>query len=221
MKMDMSHHFNDRIEWTEEIDKEITQGFQLYGKEGLISVARSFGLTPRCVRRRMDRLNRISMGTQANLWTEEQIDILKAEWEKGSTGSVIGNLIGKSRNAVIGKANRLKLSQRAPRNGYTIPLPSQKKREYRRRVRKVVDMVISTKKATPPRFYAAAVPLTNKAPIQIMGLNASTCHAIVGRGPDGLATYCGDFTFADKPYCEGHCALYYQLPKARDYRSYR
>lgn len=159
------------------------------------------------------RLNRY------DVWSEEHTDILKAEWPKGTTGSQIGLLVNKSRNAVIGKANRMRLGARSPRNANY----GQPKKERPPRIKKAraptTPMAIINKKAWAPRFLPAAVPLTNKAPIGIMELNDGTCHAIVGHGANGLAVYCGDFTFAEKPFCEGHCAMYYQPPNAR--RSHR
>lgn len=154
-------------------------------------------------------------------WSEEHIDTLKAEWEKGSTGSQIGDMIGKTRNAVIGKANRLGLEARAPRNGVQGPFLKDLRKEDRPprkrnpRVPTTAMAIIINRKAAAPRHFPAAVPLTTKAPIGIMELNEGTCHAIVGRGANGLAVYCGDFTFAEKPFCEGHCAMYYEPPNSR------
>ena len=46
-------------------------------------------------------------------WNEEKITKLKELWGKGSTASQIAEIIGGlSRNAVIGKAHRLNLSQK-------------------------------------------------------------------------------------------------------------
>ena len=46
-------------------------------------------------------------------WDEKKIEILRNEWGKGKTASQIAELIGGvSRNAVIGKAHRLNLSQK-------------------------------------------------------------------------------------------------------------
>ncbi len=147
------------------------------------------------------------------LWKDWQIDILKAEWLNPKlSASDIGILIRKSRNAVIGKGNRLKLGKRGPssKNG---------KRRTERPPTPKQDMAIINKKVSPPRFYAEARPLTANPPISIGELRLDTCRAPVGRGPDGLVTYCGDFTFADKPYCEAHCALFYRPPEYR-YRRY-
>lgn len=149
-------------------------------------------------------------------WSDEHLDILKAEWERGLTGTQIGNLINKTRNAVIGKANRLGLNYRFPRNG-SANRPKKPKKECVARIRAAPQrtMAIVNRKAVAPRHYPAAIPLTSNPPISIMELGLNTCHAIVGHGADGLAVYCGDMTFNDKPFCEGHCAMYYQ---PADYR---
>lgn len=45
------------------------------------------------------------------LWTDECIEKLSEMWSAGYTGSVIANTLGRSRCAVIAKANRLGLKQ--------------------------------------------------------------------------------------------------------------
>ena len=45
-------------------------------------------------------------------WTEERVDNLKRLWGAGHSASEIGQAIGVTKNAVIGKAHRLKLSGR-------------------------------------------------------------------------------------------------------------
>lgn len=45
-------------------------------------------------------------------WTKDREDILRQLWDKGLTCRVIANTIGVSRNAVIGKAHRMKLTKR-------------------------------------------------------------------------------------------------------------
>lgn len=45
-------------------------------------------------------------------WTDERIDQLKKLWDQGLSASVIGKQLGVSKNAVVGKAHRLKLPPR-------------------------------------------------------------------------------------------------------------
>ena len=48
-------------------------------------------------------------------WTQEKEEKLRQLWEKGNTASQIAEILGDTtRNAVIGKAHRLKLAARAP-----------------------------------------------------------------------------------------------------------
>ena len=45
-------------------------------------------------------------------WTEERIELLKKLWAEGHSASRIGKQLGVSKNAVVGKAHRMKLSAR-------------------------------------------------------------------------------------------------------------
>lgn len=45
-------------------------------------------------------------------WTPERIDELTKLWETGQSASAIGKLLGVSKNAVVGKAHRMKLQAR-------------------------------------------------------------------------------------------------------------
>ena len=48
-------------------------------------------------------------------WTDEKVTKLREFWTKGHTASQIAELLGETtRNAVIGKAHRLNLEERAP-----------------------------------------------------------------------------------------------------------
>ena len=51
-------------------------------------------------------------------WTREREEKLKELWKKGHTASQIAEILGDTtRNAVIGKAHRLKLAARAASKG--------------------------------------------------------------------------------------------------------
>ena len=204
-----------RIDWTPDMDAAIN----VEGRANLAQLARELQVSANAIRLRALKLN---APERPEAWQNWQLDILKAEWPKGTlSSSQIGNLIGKTRNAVIGKAHRLKLGNRTPSGDRR---SGSDRKERPPRVKATIprapktNMAIIKKGVIPPRFYPEAVPLTTKPPISIMELVTNTCHAPVGYGPDGLVVYCGDFTFADKPYCEGHCAMYYAPPRVRRFR---
>lgn len=49
---------------------------------------------------------------EAPTWNEERITQLRQLWEQGLSASSIGRVLGVTKNAVVGKAHRLKLSSR-------------------------------------------------------------------------------------------------------------
>lgn len=160
------------------------------------------------------------------VWNEEHISILKREWGKGLSSSRIGLLVHKSRNAVIGKAHRLNLERLAPTpqrrggtNGSVIPMVITKRKKPNnfpsvpRSPRP--EGWVPMPRRQPPRPHAKTIGFTTKPPITIMELRSTTCRAPMGKGEDGMETYCGGETFMNKSFCEGHCALFYAIPEPR------
>jgi hypothetical protein len=168
-----------------------------------------------------------SHGKFVSNWTQDQIDFLTLKWNEGQiSAKQIGCEIGKSKNAVIGKAHRLKLVIRTHNSRRWERPPPQRRlinplRERKPSERKKKDVVVQRKIPTAPRFYPPEVPLEKSEPIPIGKLSARTCRAIVGKGTDGLAMYCGDMTFWDdrvqrfKSFCAAHAAIYYQQVRRR------
>ena len=62
-----------------------------------------------------DSVLTIDSGAQAAGWTDERVETLKKLWMEGLSASQIAGELGQgvTRNAVIGKVHRLKLSARA------------------------------------------------------------------------------------------------------------
>jgi GcrA cell cycle regulator len=126
-------------------------------------------------------------------WTDERVAELIRLWEAGQSASVIGKMLGVSKNSVVGKAHRMKLRSR----------PSPIKRD-------------AIRKAT-----AKPAPILSPRPVQIAPRPAAPRPAPrrTGKGPHCLWPFgdpgtpefhfCEDDAVPGKPYCEAHCAKAY------------
>jgi GcrA cell cycle regulator len=121
-------------------------------------------------------------------WLADRIERLKALWTRGLTASEIGNELGVSRNAVIGKIHRLKgyESARKPAgNKHARPPPK--------------PPTMPAQPKPPPRRVVLNVPFLN---LTIDELKAGVC-----RYPHGEAApyrFCGGPTAEGSPYCALH-----------------
>lgn len=144
-------------------------------------------------------------------WTEERVSVLKKLWGEGHTAAEIAKQLGGvTRNAVIGKAHRLKLSNRiSPIQQNKKPANSNKSIE-RKVVEKIKDVTpikvkeivvkaeIHEKKINPDDLYS------------LMDLQPRMCRWPSGDPKEEGFGFCGDHTMAGLPYCEEHAKAAYQ-----------
>jgi GcrA cell cycle regulator len=131
-------------------------------------------------------------------WTDERVQLLKKLWCEGKTAAEIAQeLGGVTRNAVIGKAHRLKLSNRiSPIQQNTVKPAARAKTEDR---------------PVAPRRAAA----NTDTPIKVMGvsmvdLKDKMCRWPLGDPKDPEFHFCGCSTVAGLPYCGEHAKIAYQ-----------
>lgn len=129
-------------------------------------------------------------------WTDERVETLSNLWREGYTARQIAEKLGGevTRNAVIGKANRLGLSK---------PSKSSVSRQQRRQQRDV-----PVQKLEAPKGQRAT----------IFTLTASTCRWPIGDPGDTDFHFCGAKCSAGNPYCDYHAAMAYQAPQPRSSR---
>ena len=127
-------------------------------------------------------------------WSVDRVNLLTELWQSGHTARQIAEQLGDgiTRNAVIGKANRLGLSK---------PSKSSVTRQQRQKER--AEKVLSLK---PPIDEGAT----------IFSLTASTCRWPIGDPGDLDFHFCGAKSKVGQPYCEYHAAKAYQPPKVRN-----
>ena len=138
-------------------------------------------------------------------WTPEKQEKLKDLWKKGHTASQIATILGDTtRNAVIGKAHRLKLAARAP---------SKKSQSPRKEVsgsENKVEKQISRKS----RFKSLLLDknFEPENPKKLEELGDKNCRWPIGHPDEEGFYFCGRSPIEGFSYCKLH-VLYAFQPK--------
>jgi GcrA cell cycle regulator len=157
-------------------------------------------------------------------WTDERVELLRKLWSEGlSASQIAAHLGGVSRNAVIGKVHRLKLSSRA-RATSTAPRPKRAPRASSApRTSSSRPHGHSTIGATAlkQQFYAEPVAERQLRPIEnivvpiarkltLIQLNDKTCKWPIGDPLTEEFHFCGNDSGESSPYCAYHARLAFQ-----------
>jgi len=138
-------------------------------------------------------------------WTDDRVALLKRLWGEGKTAAEIAKeLGGVTRNAVIGKAHRLKLSNRVS------PIQQNKKPAVKAVVAAPAP-VPQEKKPAPANMSKPPVRPKNTGPrIDLIDLKAHECRWADGDPREDDFGFCGDPALPGLPYCPDHAKLAYQ-----------
>lgn len=140
-------------------------------------------------------------------WTDDRVDLLKKLWGEGKTAAEIAKQLGGvTRNAVIGKAHRLKLSNRVS--------PIQQNRKPKVQVpRKVAkasnDSGVIKKAPTPVKSSLPEV----KGGKSLLDLKAGECRWPQGDPQEKEFGFCADNCVPGLPYCATHAKAAYQAAR--------
>jgi GcrA cell cycle regulator len=166
-------------------------------------------------------------------WTDERVELLKKFWAEGlSASQIAAKLGGVSRNAVIGKVHRLKLSSRgratssAPRAKKPAKSPSQTKGAQRSSgftrshtvsigatalQQNFVTEVVAERALKPAQNVV--VPISRH--LKLVELTEQTCKWPIGDPLHEDFHFCGNDSAENAPYCTYHSRLAFQPASER------
>ena len=143
-------------------------------------------------------------------WTTEREEKLRQLWKKGHSASQIANMLGDTtRNAVIGKAHRLKLEARS----------LSKKTETNIQKQKTNSPEVRTQKlGRKARFKALLLDknFEEENPVKFEELNDKTCRWPIGHPHEEKFYFCGRKPMEKFPYCKLHVLYAFQPKNAKE-----
>jgi GcrA cell cycle regulator len=178
-------------------------------------------------------------------WTEERVELLKKLWMEGFSASQIASELGDgvTRNAVIGKVHRLKLSGRAkptsaaprtrsaPRSagvrrapastGARASLSGSMMKQRSMGAAPVIGATalkisedVEAEAAIAPQVAELFIPVEQR--LTLLELNEHTCKWPIGDPLTPDFYFCGQHSEEGKPYCEFHARrAFHQLDRKR------
>ena len=143
-------------------------------------------------------------------WTPEREEKLRQLWKKGHSGSQIASILGNTtRNAVIGKVFRLKLSSRI----------TSKKLEGKKSSEKNNSPETKTQKlGRKARFKALLLDrnFEQENPKKFEELTDKTCKWPIGHPYEEKFYFCGREPMEKFPYCKLHLLYAFQPKNAKE-----
>jgi GcrA cell cycle regulator len=142
-------------------------------------------------------------------WTPDRTDMLKRLWGEGLTASEIAAQLGDgiSRNAVIGKADRLNLAGRVKPVVARPPRPrNPKPGQYGGLAKKIAEGRLRKAQAPKPKPPPKPDPTeTASLNLSLMELREDTCRWPHGNPRDEDFAFCGHEVEPGEVYCPFHC----------------
>ena len=141
-------------------------------------------------------------------WTNEKVQKLRELWTKGHTASKIAGILGETtRNAVIGKAHRLDLEERAPSKS----ISNSDKKDL---VKSQPKLRGSANRKSKFKSILLDKNFEPENPTSLENLTEQTCKWPSGHPDEENFHFCGRKPVDAFPYCKLHVLYAYQ-PKGQ------
>jgi len=168
----------------------------------------------------------------ADIWTADAIEALRQLALEGRSASAIAAAIGApSRNAVIGKANRIGIKLTGSNWKHAAPRAARAGVDRPRRAAFPRLNPISCQRApalAPPRervrkatWMFAEAEVGEMRRIGLEAISEGDCKWPLGDPAEEDFAYCGLEAARGQSYCAGHCRMAYRTPNARAARDGR
>ena len=148
--------------------------------------------------------------TANKTWTTERIDRLKSYVDAGLSCAQIAGEIGVTRNAVIGKINRLGLSRRKTVAGLAERIGVRTRRPGILTQRRILRSVYAEAPSS-----AGEEPVTTAERCSLLELAQDKCRWPISDPGAVDFSFCGNRSVAGLPYCAGHARLAYRTAARR------
>jgi GcrA cell cycle regulator len=154
-------------------------------------------------------------GNEANMWTDEKVELLRQLWLDGKSASQIAAELGDgvTRNAVIGKVHRLGLSGRVKASA-PAARPAAPRSGGGFRGNTALALARETQIEAEPQIREdVVIPMSLR--VTIVELREAMCRWPLGDPTSSEFRYCGIQTQNDGPYCAHHGRMAYQPAQDR------
>ena len=155
------------------------------------------------------------MSTNCATWSSERIELLKRCFHAGVSCSQIARELGVTRNAVIGKMNRLGLSRpkdvidrQLERRRAAKPARPKTPRPWHPKLFARHEMLIAG--FTEPQPHGEDIPIYKGRGCTLLELSHGKCRWPISNPGAEDFCFCGNEPVKGLPYCPGHARIAYQ-----------
>src|SRR5262250_3286967 len=152
------------------------------------------------------------MPISPSTWSTDRIDQLRRCFDAGLTCSQIAREIGVTRNAVIGKMNRMGLSR--PRDVLSAQMRRASKLARAKPERNWRRLTIIAQRKMLREAYPVAepeeIPIHNGRGCTLLELKQGQCRWPINEPGAENFCFCGNEVFAGLSYCAGHARIAYR-----------